>query len=110
MSLCTADRNCSNRTPGPLDNLVYIERAEKNQKQKGVVRRQFPIKLTFACTIHKVQGTTTTSAVVSLKHIFEPGMAYVAVSRVTSLSGLHLLDMNESKMYATQKSLQPYRP
>ena len=96
----TAGRNCSNRAPGAPDNLVYIERAEENLKQKGVVHRQFPIKLAFACIIHKVQGMTTTSAVVSLKHIFEPGMAYVAVSRVTSLSGLHLLDIDGSKIYA----------
>ncbi|CAI5691862.1 unnamed protein product [Oreochromis niloticus] len=87
----------NNRTPA--DNMVYIERAEENLKQKGVVRRQFPVKLAFACTIHKVQGMTTTSAVVSLKSIFEPGMAYVAVSRVTSLSGLYLLDMEEKKIF-----------
>lgn len=96
----TAGRNYRNRAPGGSDNLVYIERAEENLKQKGVVRRQFPVRLAFACTIHKVQGMTKTSAVVSLKHIFEPGMAYVAISRVTSLRGLHLLDMDESKIYA----------
>ncbi|XP_055370345.1 uncharacterized protein LOC114870002 [Betta splendens] len=82
------------------DNLVYIDRAEENLKQKGVFRREFPIKLAFACTIHKVQGMTTNSAVVSLKHVFEAGMAYVALSRLTSLSGLHLLDMDERKIYA----------
>lgn len=96
----TAGRNYRNRAPGGHDDVVYIERAEENLKQKGVVCRQFPIKLAFACTIHKVQGMTRTSAVVSLKHIFEPGMAYVAVSRVTSLSGLHMLDLDESKIYA----------
>ncbi|KAF1374343.1 hypothetical protein PFLUV_G00249070 [Perca fluviatilis] len=99
----TAGRNYRNRAPGGPDNLVYIDRAEENMKQKGVVRRQFPIKLAFACTIHKVQGMTRTSAVVSLKHIFEPGMAYVAVSRVTSLRGLHILDMDESKIYANSQ-------
>ena len=96
----TAGRNYGNRPPGRPDDLVYIERAEENLKQKGVVRRQFPVRLAFACTIHKVQGMTRTSAVVSLKHIFEPGMAYVALSRVTSLSGLHMLDLDESKIYA----------
>ncbi|XP_029948792.1 uncharacterized protein LOC115389532 isoform X1 [Salarias fasciatus] len=85
------------------DDVVYIQREEDNLKQKGVVRRQFPIKLAFACTIHKVQGMSMQSAVVSLKNIFEPGMAYVAVSRVTSLGGLYIVDMDESKFYASQR-------
>uniref|UniRef100_A0A8C5FK64 ATP-dependent DNA helicase n=2 Tax=Gadus morhua TaxID=8049 RepID=A0A8C5FK64_GADMO len=87
------------------DNIVYIERDEENLKQRGVVRRQFPLKLAFACTIHKVQGMTKSSAAVSLKHIFEPGMAYVALSRVTSLSGLHILDLDEKKIYANPEVL-----
>uniref|UniRef100_A0AAZ1XFJ9 ATP-dependent DNA helicase n=1 Tax=Oreochromis aureus TaxID=47969 RepID=A0AAZ1XFJ9_OREAU len=82
------------------DDLVYIERAEESLKFKGAVRRQFPIKLAFACTIHKTQGLTTQTAVVSMKNIFEPGMAYVALSRVTSLSGLYLQDLDEKRIYA----------
>ncbi|XP_038132696.1 uncharacterized protein LOC119777756 isoform X2 [Cyprinodon tularosa] len=82
------------------DDLVYVERSEENLKFKGVVRRQFPVKLAFACTIHKTQGLTTKTCAVSMKNIFEPGMAYVALSRVTSLSGLYLLDFDEKKIYA----------
>uniref|UniRef100_A0AAZ1X1W6 ATP-dependent DNA helicase n=1 Tax=Oreochromis aureus TaxID=47969 RepID=A0AAZ1X1W6_OREAU len=82
------------------DDLIYIERAEESLKFKGAVRRQFPVKLAFACTIHKTQGLTTQTAVVSMKNIFEPGMAYVALSRVTSLSGLYLQDLDEKKIYA----------
>ncbi|KAK7909762.1 hypothetical protein WMY93_014446 [Mugilogobius chulae] len=44
---------------------------------------------------------TTSSAVVSFKQIFQAGMGYVAVSRVTSLSGLHIIDMDESKLPPT---------
>lgn len=62
--------------------------------------RQFPVKLAFVCTTHKSQGMTTSSAVVSLKHILEPGMTYVALIRVTSFSGLHILDMDEKKINA----------
>ncbi|XP_049586415.1 uncharacterized protein [Syngnathus scovelli] len=81
-------------------NPVYIDRQEEKLKKAGVVRRQFPIKLAFACTIHKVQGMTTSEAAVSLKGVFEHGMGYVALSRVTSLSGLHILHMDERKLHA----------
>ncbi|KAM9812015.1 uncharacterized protein ACBT44_011392 isoform 3-T12 [Syngnathus typhle] len=81
-------------------NSVFIDRQEEKMQNSGVVRRQFPVKLAFACTIHKVQGMTTSEAAVSLKGVFEHGMGYVALSRVTSLSGLHILHMDERRIHA----------
>uniref|UniRef100_A0AAR2LYA6 ATP-dependent DNA helicase n=1 Tax=Pygocentrus nattereri TaxID=42514 RepID=A0AAR2LYA6_PYGNA len=72
---------------------------EESLRKKGTVQRQFPLKLAFACTAHKVQGMTTHCAVVSLKKVFESGMAYVALSRTTSLSGLHVIDYDEKKIF-----------
>uniref|UniRef100_A0A8C1LAF7 ATP-dependent DNA helicase n=1 Tax=Cyprinus carpio TaxID=7962 RepID=A0A8C1LAF7_CYPCA len=95
----TAGQKHRNKAPNGDDNIVYIERSEEPLKKKGTVRRQFPMKLAFACTIHKVQGMTTDCAVVSLKHIFESGMAYVALSRTTTLSGLHITDFDEKKIF-----------
>ncbi len=42
----------------------------------------FPITLAYAATIHKAQGATLTRMHVDLKNLWEPGQAYVALSRV----------------------------
>ena len=86
------------KIPGGADNVVYIERVE--EKLRHATRKQFPIKLAFACTVHKVQGMTTSTAVVSLNKCFADGMAYVALSRVSSLAGLHIIYMDESSIFA----------
>ena len=56
-----------------------------------VYRKQFPLILAYAVTIHKCQGLSLDLAIVDLSdEIFSEGMAYVALSRLRSLSGLYL--------------------
>lgn len=77
-----------------------ISSQKVSYKTGYITRFQFTFTLSWACTIHKVQGQTYKEVAVSLKRVFKGGMAYVALSRVTNLEGLHLLDYDPSVIYA----------
>ncbi|XP_062571478.1 uncharacterized protein LOC134233522 [Saccostrea cucullata] len=88
-------------------NEVLIQRLQEDIREKNtknVIRHQFPLKLAWACTAHKVQGMTINRVVVNLDRTFAPGQAYVAISRVTSQNGLFIETRDENallkKIYA----------
>jgi hypothetical protein len=53
-----------------LQNVVRIAPHEDALTGRNVVRRQLPLKLGWAATIHKVQRMTTLQVVISLEKIF----------------------------------------
>ena len=71
---------------------------------------QFPIKLAFACTAHKIQGATIhkpLKLVVYVKDVFEAAITYVMLSRICALWQLYILDeFDESKMYPSPIAMQ----
>ena len=63
-----------------------------------VERRMLPLILSWAVTVHKLQGTTPEKAVIDLgKKNFAKGQIYVALSRVKSLEGIALSDLDANK-------------
>jgi ATP-dependent exoDNAse (exonuclease V) alpha subunit len=53
--------------------------------------KQYPLKLSWAVTIHKSQGKTFDNVVIDMEYgAFAPGQLYVALSRCTSFDGIKL--------------------
>ena len=73
--------------------LEVTRQFRKHQVQ--VLRRQFPLRPSAAKTIHRCQRDILNEAVVDLPSSKREHMHYVALSRLKSISGLHILNLNE---------------
>jgi len=79
---------------------VVVDRATWMLPDNDTVgRAQIPLKVAYAITIHKSQGATLDCALIDIgSNTFEYGQAYVALSRVKSLEGLHIWSLNPAKV------------
>jgi ATP-dependent DNA helicase PIF1 len=69
---------------------------------------QIPLKLAYACSVHRSQGLTIDYAEVDLEGIFEYGQAYVALSRVRSLDGLSIRHWNATCIKSHPRVIEYY--
>ena len=58
-------------------------------------RKQIPLDLAYAMTIHNSQGMSFDFLEVDVTQVFEPGQAYVAVSRARTVQGLRITGCRE---------------
>jgi ATP-dependent DNA helicase PIF1 len=65
--------------------------------------------LAWAQTVHKAQGSTIDYAEMDLSNAFTYGQVYVALSRVKSLEGLSIIDINYDSVKAHPKALEYYK-
>ena len=78
-------------------------------EMEGVSRKQIPLKLAYAITIHKAQGATLDCALIDIgTSTFECGQAYVALSRVKNLDSLYIWDVEPTAFRVHPKVLQFY--
>lgn len=66
-------------------------------------------EITYGITIHKSQGLSLQSAIMDIGNsVFNCGQVYVALSRVTSLEGLYLINYDPSAVKTNEKAIIEY--
>jgi ATP-dependent DNA helicase PIF1 len=81
----------------------------ESEEIHGLKRKQIPLNLAYAVTIHKSQGATLDLALIDIgRSTFECGQAYVALSRVKSLESLYIWNFEPSEIRANKKVIEFY--
>ena len=105
--------NICQKWPGgtPIEKVNYqfsISKSKKSVIETAQVI-QFPVKLAFASTAHKIQGATIPKpqkVIINVMDTFAAAQVYVMLSRVCSLDQILILnEFEETKMYPDMRAV-----
>lgn len=89
--------------------IIGLASFEIKYDNKDIIRKQVPLTLAYAFSIHKIQGKTLDSAIIDLgDSVFANFQAYVAMSRVKDGNNLYLLNFNKRCIKVNQKIVDMY--
>lgn len=80
----------------------------QEQEEEIMSYSQLPLTLAWATSIHKSQGSTLSLVRIDFRNIFEWGQAYVALSRVKSLDGLYIRNLDFNVIKCHPKAVEYY--
>ena len=75
---------------------AHVDKHTPNGGKYVISRKQFPLRPSHAKTIHRAQGESLDEAVIDLSGAFAPHHHYVAISRIRTSQGLHIINLNET--------------
>ena len=92
-----------------LDNNIEKEISKVTQElfdAKGeslISMEQYPCKLAYSASTHKMQGQTLNECFIDFERFFEVNQAYVALSRVKTLKGLYIKNLRKEVIKHSQQ-------
>ncbi len=94
--------------PDVATALLTNKPAYKSVRMLIASRKQLPMMLGYATTVHSIQGLTLDKLAVSLRGCWEPSMVYVALSRVRNLRSMCIVSMPDWRaLYADESTFVP---
>jgi hypothetical protein len=107
---CEGDDEDINVIRDAWNNTNYSIDASSNKVLEEVTGSfvQYPLRLAWAVTIHKSQGLTFQKCAIEASRSFASGQLYVALSRCTTLKGIHLLSQIPREALKTNEHVVAY--